>query len=110
VARALPHPWRRLFVGLSGFFELVFLTGNQALLQLSIPDELRGRVTSTTALFRRPGVIRGLTGGAGSEVISPQAITLLFSATAIVLALLVYLFGPVVRDYRMNQAIQHVRT
>jgi hypothetical protein len=33
----------------------------------------------------------------------------MFSATAIVLALLVYLLAPVVRDYRMNQAIQHVR-
>jgi predicted MFS family arabinose efflux permease len=39
-----------LFLALAGFFEMIFLTTNQTLLQLSIPDNLRGRVTSVVNL------------------------------------------------------------
>ena len=37
-------------LALAGFFEMIFLTTNQTLLQLSIPDNLRGRVTSVVSL------------------------------------------------------------
>ena len=34
------------FLAASGFFEMLYLTTNQTLLQLSIPDALRGRVAA----------------------------------------------------------------
>jgi len=39
-----------LLLVVGGFFESIFITSNQILLQLSIPDELRGRVTSVVSL------------------------------------------------------------
>jgi MFS family permease len=48
LSRAL---WMALaFMALAGFFEMIYLTTNQTLLQLSIPDELRGRVTGIVSL------------------------------------------------------------
>jgi MFS family permease len=38
------------FMVLSGFFEIIFLVTNQTLMQLAIPDEIRGRVTSVVNL------------------------------------------------------------
>jgi MFS family permease len=93
------------FLGLSGFFELIFLTGNQTLLQLSIPDELRGRVTSITTLSAGLAPLGAFSAGAGSDLIGPRAITLILSGAAATIAVLVYLFVPVVRDYRISHAV-----
>ena len=93
------------FLTLSGFFELIFLTGNQTLLQLSIPDELRGRITSITTLSAGLAPLGAFSAGAGSDLIGPRAITLILSGIAAAIAVVVYLFVPVVRDYRMSKAI-----
>jgi len=95
-----------LFLALSGFFEIIFLTTNQTLLQLSIPDELRGRVTSIVNLNAALSPLGGLTAGIGSDLLGgPKMITIILCSIAAVIAILVLLFSPTVRNYRLSKAI-----
>lgn len=89
----------------SGFFEMIFLTTNQTLLQLSIPDELRGRVTSIVSLNAALAPLGAFVAGAGADLLGPAAVTILLNAAAAAVALLVFLFSPTVREYRLSQAI-----
>jgi hypothetical protein len=84
---------------------MVYLTTNQTLLQLSIPDEMRGRVTSIVTLNMALSPIGAFVAGAGSDLVGPAAVTVALSSTAAAIALAVYLGSPTVRDYRLSQAI-----
>jgi len=89
-----------------GFFEMVFLTTNQALLQLSIPDSLRGRVTSLVNLNAALMPVGGLMAGFGSDLLGgPQKVTIILGGISAAIALIVFLFVPVVRNYNLRQAI-----
>jgi hypothetical protein len=89
-----------------GFFEMIFLTTNQTLLQLSIPDNLRGRVTSMVNLNAALSPLGGLAAGFGSDLLGgPQTITIVLGGAAAFLAVNVFLFVPIVRNYRLSQAI-----
>ena len=95
-----------LCLALAGFFEIIFLTTNQTLLQLSIPDELRGRVTSIVNLNAALSPLGGLVAGIGSDLLGgPKTITIAFGAIAASIAILVFLFSPTVRNYRLSKAI-----
>jgi MFS family permease len=94
-----------LLLGASGFFEMLFLTSNQTLLQLSIPDELRGRVTSITALSAGLAPVGSFAAGVGSDLIGPQAITLVLCGIGCGVAVVALLFVPTIRDFRMREAI-----
>jgi MFS family permease len=94
-------------LAISGFFEMIFLTTNQTLLQLSIPDELRGRVTSVVNLNAALSPLGGLMAGAGSDIFGgPAPITVVMAGIGALIAVIVFLFSPTVRDYRLAQAIQ----
>jgi MFS family permease len=95
-----------LLFGISGFFEMIFLTSNQTLLQLSIPDGLRGRVTSITTLSAGLSPLGGMIAGAGADVVGPRAMTLVLSALATAVPVLVFFFVPLVREYRISRAIR----
>jgi MFS family permease len=97
------------FLVLAGFFEMIFLTGNQTLLQLSIPDELRGRVTSITTLSAGLMPIGSLVAGFGSDLVGPREVTIIFCSLAATTALLVFLLVPLVRNYRLSAAIANQR-
>jgi MFS family permease len=95
-----------LFLALAGFFEIIFLTTNQTLLQLSIPDEIRGRVTSIVNLNMALSPLGGLVAGIGSDVLGgPKMITIILCSIAAGLSVLVLLFSPTVRNYRLSKAI-----
>ncbi len=95
-----------LFLVLSGFFELIFLATNQTLLQLSIPDGMRGRVTSVVNLNAALVPLGGLLAGAGADLLgSPKIITIIMAGIPIVIVILVFFFSPTVRNYRLSQAI-----
>jgi predicted MFS family arabinose efflux permease len=95
-----------LFLALAGFFEIIFLTTNQTLLQLSIPDDLRGRVTSLVNLNAALSPLGGLVAGVGSDLLGgPQTITTVLGSIAASIAVLVLLFSPTVRNYRLSKAI-----
>lgn len=99
--------WTALvFLALAGFFEAIFLTTNQTLLQLSIPDELRGRVTSVIYLTAGLSPIGGLVAGFGSDLLGgPKMITIILAGMAASIAIIVFFVSPTVRNYRLSQGI-----
>lgn len=99
--------WHALLLMVAaGFFEMIFLTTNQTLLQLSIPDSIRGRVTSMVNLNAALVPLGGLIAGFGSDLMGgPQTITIILGSIATVIAVGVFIFSPRVRDYRLSQAI-----
>lgn len=94
-------------MALAGFFEMIFLTTNQTLLQLSIPDNIRGRVTSIVNLNLALMPLGGLIAGIGSDLFGgPQVITIVMGGVAASIAVVVFIFSPTVRDYRISAAIK----
>jgi MFS family permease len=101
-------PVALVMFALSGFFEMIFLTTNQTLLQLSIPDNLRGRVTAVVNLNVVLNPLGGLVAGAGSDLFGgPKIITIALAGTAAVIAVLAYFGSSTIRNYRMSHAIGH---
>jgi MFS family permease len=95
-----------LLLVLSGFFEMIFLTTNQTLLQLSIPDNLRGRVTSVVNLNSALFPLGGLIAGVGSDLLrGPKLITILLAGISAGVAVCVFLGSKTVRNHRLSEAI-----
>jgi predicted MFS family arabinose efflux permease len=95
-----------VLLALAGFFEIIFLTTNQTLLQLSIPDNLRGRITSVVSLNMALSPLGSLIAGAGSDLLGgPRMITIMMAGTAAIIAIWVFLFSSTVRNYRLSQAM-----
>lgn len=89
----------------SGFFELIYLTTNQTLLQLSIPEGLRGRVTSVVSLNAGLSPLGGLIAGVGADFVGPRAMTVALCGVAALIAVGTLAFSPTVRDHRMARAL-----
>jgi MFS family permease len=89
----------------AGFFEMIYLTTNQTLLQLSIPDSLRGRVMGIVALSSGLSPVGGFFAGAGADLFGPRAVTKVMAGTAAVIAVLVFFVSSTIRDHRMSRAI-----
>lgn len=89
----------------SGFFEMLYLTTNQTLLQLSIPEDLRGRVTSIVSLNAGLSPLGGFVAGLGADLVGPRTITLILCSIAALIALAAYCFSPTIRDYRLSRAM-----
>jgi MFS family permease len=95
-----------LFIGLAGFVEMIFLTTNQTSLQLSIPDELRGRVTGIVSLRSGLSPVGAFIAGIGADLVGPRMTTLVFSGVLVAISVIVYLASPVIREYRLSQALE----
>jgi MFS family permease len=103
--------WIALFwFMLSGFFEMIYLTTNQTLLQLSIPDALRGRVTGIVSLNMGLMPVGALVAGIGADLIGPKMITVILSGIAAAIAVIVFIASPTVRDYRLSRAMAEAAT
>jgi MFS family permease len=99
-------PLALVLLGLAGFFEIIFLTTNQTLIQLSIPDELRGRVTAAINLTWILSPLGSLLAGGGSDLLGgPKVITIILASVAAVIVILTFLISPTVRKYRLSQGI-----
>jgi MFS family permease len=93
-------------LGLAGFFEGVFLTTNQTLLMLSIPDELRGRVISIVNLSGALAFLGGLVAGIGADRFGgPRLITIILAGIAACISIFVLIFSSTIRNYRLSQGI-----
>lgn len=92
-------------LALSGFCEMIYLTTNQTLLQLSIPDELRGRVTGITSLNAGLSPLGSFIAGIGADLAGPRAVTLALSGVAAAIAVVTFLASPTIRDYRLSRAL-----
>jgi MFS family permease len=94
-------------LALAGFFEIIFLTTNQTLLQFSIPDNLRGRVTSVVNLNFALAPLAGLIAGGGSDLLEgPKMITIILSSITAIITVCIFVGSPTVRNYRLNQAVK----
>jgi len=96
-----------LCLTLAGFFEIIFLASNQTLLQLSIPNDLRGRVTAVVNLSSLITPVGALIAGVGSDLLGgPKMITIVLTSLAAIIAILIFLFSPTVRNYRFSRGIE----
>lgn len=95
--------WALLLLAAAGAFEMVYLTTNQTLLQLSIPDDMRGRVTSIVSLNMALSPIGAFIAGTGADLLGPRAITVLMSSVAAAIAVAVFAGSATVRDYRLSR-------
>ena len=85
---------------------MLFLTSNQTLLQLSIPDDLRGRVTSIVNLNAALMPLGGLIAGSASDMFGgPKMITVIFGIITAGIAVIVFFVSPTIRNYRLSHAI-----
>ena len=98
--------WMALIgMALAGFFEMIYLTTNQTLIQLSIPDALRGRVTSIISLNFGLMPVGAFIAGIGADFVGPRTMTLIFSGIIGATAVIVYAVSPIVREYRLSRVL-----
>lgn len=92
-------------MGLAGFFEMIFLTINMTLLQLSIPDEVRGRVTGIVSLRSGLMPVGAFIAGVGADFVGPRAMGVALGGMTGVIAVAVYFGSPLIREYRLSEAM-----
>jgi predicted MFS family arabinose efflux permease len=92
-------------LALAGFFEMIYLTTNQTLLQLSIPDELRGRVTAVASLTAGLSPLGSFVAGVGADLVGPRAVTIILSGSAAAIAVGTFFGSSTIRDYRLSRAM-----
>jgi MFS family permease len=95
-----------LFLALAGFFEMIYLTTNQTLLQLSIPDSLRGRVTGIASLRSGLMPVGAFIAGIGANLVGPRAMTIVLGGIAGAIAVFAFFLSPTIREYRLSQALE----
>lgn len=95
---------------LAGFFEMIFLTTNMTLLQLSIPDAVRGRVTGIISLSSGLMPVGAFFAGVGADLIGPRAMTLVLAGTIGAIAVGVFLGSQTIREYRLGRALVDAET
>ena len=93
-------------LALAGFFEMIFLTTNQTLLQLSIPDALRGRVTGIISLRSGLMPVGAFIAGIGADLFGPRTMTIIFAGLAGAIAMIAFFASPTIREYRLSKALQ----
>jgi MFS family permease len=94
-----------VFMVLAGFFEMIFLTTNTTLLQLSIPDALRGRVMGIVSLRSGLMPVGAFIAGIGADLVGPRVMTIAFGVIIGVIAVIVLFASPTIREYRLSQAM-----
>jgi MFS family permease len=99
-----------IFMALAGFFEMIFLTTNMTLLQLSIPDALRGRVMGIVSLNTGLMPVGAFIAGVGADFVGPRVMTLIFSSIISAIAVTVFFASPIIRDYRLSKAMGETET
>lgn len=90
-------------MALAGFFEMIYLTTNMTLIQLSIPDALRGRVTGIVSLRSGLMPVGAFIAGAGADLVGPRAMSLVLGGAAGAIAIVVYFGSPIIRNYRLSE-------
>ena len=95
-------------MALAGFAEMIYLTTNATLLQLSVPDELRGRVTGIVSLRSGLMPVGAFIAGIGSDLFGPRAMSMAFAVALAAITVVVYFAVPVVREYRLSEAVEEM--
>ncbi len=92
---------------LAGFFEMIFIATNQTLIQLTIPDHMRGRLTAMVNLNSLLAPMGCLFAGIGCDLIgSPRLVTIIMSSGAAAIVVLIMIFSRNLRNYRISDAMK----
>ena len=99
-----------LLLGLAGFFEMATLTTNQTMLQLSVPDRLRTRVSGVMMLSAGVLPLGALAGGIGADVIGAPITARIMASAVLVITVLIFAFSPLIRNGRFSEALASAQT
>ncbi len=94
-----------IFMTLAGFFEMIFLTTNMTLIQLSIPAELRGRVTGIVSLRSGLMPVGAFIAGVGADFVGPQLMTIILAIIIGAVAVIAFFASSTIREYRLSEAM-----
>ncbi|MBN1265452.1 MAG: hypothetical protein JXA25_08160 [Anaerolineales bacterium] len=84
-------------------FEMIYLTTNLTLLQLSIPDELRSRVMGTMSLRSELMPVGAFITGIDADLVGPKITTLIPGGIARLIAVTIFFTSPTVHEYHVVQ-------
>ena len=87
----------------AGFCGMVYMTTNQTVLQVLVPDQMRGRVTSIMMLNMGLMPIGGLIAGVAADIIGAPATVATMCGITVAITVLVLLFVPRIRNLRLAQ-------
>ena len=90
-------------MALAGFFEIFFLSTNITSIQLSIPDNVRAKVTAAITLSIIFNPVGSMIAGAGADLLGPKEITWVLCAIGFLTAIGFYAFSPAIRNFRLSQ-------
>jgi MFS family permease len=91
-------PWAMaMLVGIGGF-QMIYMTTVQSVVQVVVPDHLRGRVMSIQMLNQGLGPAGALTAGLSTQLFGPQATVAAMGAMVIALTAVIAWFIPKVRQ------------
>jgi MFS family permease len=87
---------------LCGLTQMIFIPTNQTLIQLSVPEEMRGRITTILQVGMLLMPVGMMVAGALADAIGTRTIVGISSATAVVLTVLVWSVSPTIRNIRLS--------
>lgn len=93
---------------LAGFFEMIYITTNMTLIQLSVPDEIRGQVNGIVSLRSGLVPVGAFIAGFGSDLFGPRAVTIVLAGISGIIAIIVLFTSTTFRDYRLNEALSEM--
>lgn len=91
------------FLALAGFTEMVYMATTQTVLQLSVPDQMRGRITSLFMLNMGLMPMASLAVGALSDVFGAPVVVMMTSSIAAGLTIVIFFVSPRIRNLRLSQ-------
>lgn len=101
------HLWLGLItMGFTGAFQLFFLTTNQALVQLSVPPKLMGRVSGILSIEAGLLPVGALLAGFMSDVIGEKDTVIIMGSLCIIFGVLLLFLVPMVRNMGPSVAMR----
>ena len=102
VAASPSLAWALLFTGIGGAAEMAHWASNAAVLQMSAPEAMRGRISSL--LMLNPGLISvgALLAGPLADLLGVRGASLALAATATAAVLLLYFLSPAIREMKLR--------
>lgn len=94
---------------MSVFFAMIFLTTKKTLIQLSIPDIFKDRVTSVANLNWSLASLSNLVAGAGPDLLGrSKMITIFLAEIAGIIVVVFLIYSQTIHNYRLSRAITPV--
>jgi MFS family permease len=87
---------------ITGCTQMIFMTTNQTLLQLNIPDEMRGRITSIYMLDQGLVPLGTLMAGVAAEYLGAPRVVTVMGVVCVGLAVVIFTWMPRVRNMRLS--------